>query len=418
MPDPARLFAAASLVFGAVLIALTPPFQTPDEPAHLYRAWSIAEGELFAHAGASVPRSFVNAASAALVRPTFTRTPLRPDDRVFVPVVADTAARPLAYTAPSYTPFGYLVTAPAMLLGRLLALSPVALVYLGRLANLMASTLILALAIRRAPFGRWALALFALTPMSVFMRGSLAVDALTIACAAALVVEMLRAEAASSIALSFVVAAIKPGYAVIPLFAFAVRRLRARRVVVALIVVATIAGVATAMVWMHGARVPSDPSLHIDPRLRAESLLHDPLAFLGGLLRELGHVAGLLTVELVADFGWLDAPAPLAFALLWIAALIAVALADGPAAGMSRAWPVVLFVAAVLSISTVMFLYAPPGEFFKGLQGRYFLPFLPLALLPLCAFRTAERAKALAVGGLTALAMLQSAWILVERYWR
>jgi uncharacterized membrane protein len=417
MSDPARFFAAASLVFGALMIALTPPFQTPDEPAHLFRAWSISEGTLFARGGARVPRSLVDAAAAGLARPVFARTPLRAGDRVFVATVADSWRRPLGYTAPSYTPLGYAASAPAILLGRALAFSPVALVYLGRLANLIASTLILAVAIRRAPFGRWALALLALTPMAVFMRASLSTDALTIACAVALVVEILRAEASSSIVLSFAVAAIKPGYAILPLLALGVPRLRARRAVLALIVAAMLAGTLVAYLWIREAGVPDDPSLGVNVPARAAALVHAPFAYAAQLVRELAQVAALLAVELVADFGWLDAPAPLAFALLWIAALVGVAVADGPASGFGRAWSIAIFFVAIVTVTTVMHLGAPAGEFLVGLQGRYFIPFLPLALLPLCARRVSERMKAGAVAGLTALAMLQSAWTLTARYW-
>jgi uncharacterized membrane protein len=417
MFDPVRFFAAASLVFGALMIALTPPFQTPDEPAHLFRAWSISEGTLFARGGARVPRSLVDAAAAGLARPAFTRTPLNPGDRVFVATVADSWRRPLGYTAPSYTPFGYAATAPAILVGRVLSLSPVALVYLGRLANLIASTLILALAIRRAPFGRWVLALLALTPMAVFMRASLSTDALTIACSVALVVEILRAQASSSIALSFVVAAIKPGYALVPLLALGVPRLRARRVVLALILVAMLAGTVVAYLWIREAGVPDDPSLGVDARARATALLHAPASYAVRLTREMAQVASLLAVQMVADFGWLNAPAPLTFALLWIAALIGLALADGPASGFSRAWSLAIFVPAIVAVTTVMHVGAPAGEFFIGLQGRYFIPYLPLALLPLCAFRTSEPAKSRVVLLLTGLAMLQSAWTLAERYW-
>ena len=413
---PARFFAAASLVFGALMIALTPPFQTPDEPAHLFRAWSISEGTWFARGGARVPRSLVDAAAAGLARPAFALTPLRPDDRIFVATVADPAHHPLGYTAPSYTPLGYAATAPAMLLGRALSLSPVALVYLGRLANLMASTLILAIAIRRAPFGRWALALLALTPMAVFMRASFSADALTIACAVALVVEILRAQA-SSIVLSFIVAAIKPGYAILPLLALGVPRLRARRVVLALILLAMLAGTFVAYVWIREAGVPADPSLGVDMSARAAALLHAPFAYAARLAGELASVAGLMAVELVADFGWLDAPAPLAFALLWIVALIGVAVADGPVSRFSRSWSLALFVIAVVALTTVTHLGAPAGKFIFGLQGRYFIPFLPLALLPLCSLGVSEWAKARAVVALTGLAMLQSAWILVARYW-
>ena len=417
MSDPARFFAAASLVFGALLIALTPPFQTPDEPAHLFRAWSISEGTLFARGGARVPRSLVDAAAAGLARPAFARTPLRPDDRLFVATAADSWRRPLAYTAPSYTPLGYAASAPSILLGRALSLSPIELVYLGRLANLIASTLILAVAIRRAPFGRWALALLALTPMAVFMRASLSTDALTIACAVALVVEILRAEAVSSIALSFVVAAIKPGYAILPLLALGVPRLRARRAVLVLLLVAMLAGTLVAYLWVREAGVPDDPSLGVDVPARASALLHAPFAYAARLGREVAQVAGLMAVELVADFGWLDAPAPLTFALLWIAALIGVAVADGPASGFSRAWSVALFLIAIVAVTTVMHVGAPAGEFLFGLQGRYFIPFLPLALLPLCAVRASEGVKARAVVALTGLAMVQSAWTVAARYW-
>ena len=157
------------------------------------------------HGGARVPLSLIESAADPS-----RRLALNPAERVFVPVVADPwAPHRLAYTAPSYTPLGYAAVVPAVLLGRLLTLSPVAIDYLGRAANLLASTLIIALAIRRAPGAKWALALAALTPMSVFMRASLSVDALTIACAFALVAEIARAEARSSVALSFVLAAIK-----------------------------------------------------------------------------------------------------------------------------------------------------------------------------------------------------------------
>ena len=410
--SPERFFAAASLLFGAIMIVLTPPFQTPDEPAHLFRIWSISEGRLFGRGGAPVPRSLVAAAATALERPYFDRTPLRPHDRFFVPVVADSWRQRLSYTAPSSTPFGYAVTAAAIFLGRLLELSPVALVYLGRGANLAASTLILAVAIRRAPFGRWALALFALTPMVVYMRATLSVDALTIACAAALVVELLRGQAWSSIALSFLVAAIKPGYVLLPLLALGVPRLRARRAVAAMIAIAMMAGVAAGWLWSREAGTPNGPTLG-----GAAALLRSPVAYALDLPRELAKIAPLLAIELVADFGWLDAPAPLAFALIWIAALAGVAVIDGPASGFSRTWSLALFFATAAIITTVFHVFAQPHEFFTGLQGRYFLPALPLVLLPLGARRTSEIVKRRAVVVFTVLAVAQSSLTLAWRYY-
>jgi hypothetical protein len=40
--DPASVFAWVALLIGALLVALTPPFQVPDEPNHFYRAYQVA----------------------------------------------------------------------------------------------------------------------------------------------------------------------------------------------------------------------------------------------------------------------------------------------------------------------------------------------------------------------------------------
>src|SRR5664280_1988465 len=47
-------YLVAALVFGLILVVLTPPFQTYDEHAHYQRAWSVAEGQLLAHPDGSV----------------------------------------------------------------------------------------------------------------------------------------------------------------------------------------------------------------------------------------------------------------------------------------------------------------------------------------------------------------------------
>ena len=39
-----QLYLAIALVWGIVLVFVTPPLQTFDELAHYYRAWSVAEG--------------------------------------------------------------------------------------------------------------------------------------------------------------------------------------------------------------------------------------------------------------------------------------------------------------------------------------------------------------------------------------
>ena len=64
-----------------------------------------------------------------------------------------------------------------------------------------------------------------------------------------------------------------------------------------------------------------------------------------------------------------------------------------------------------------MSITAPAPGFFKGLQGRYFIPYLPAALLPFCVRRASEVAKRNAVVAMTFLGTAQSAWVLLQRFW-
>jgi uncharacterized membrane protein len=428
--NPARFFTIASLSFGVALMIATPPFCAPDEPSHLYRAWSTSLGHFDVHAGDAVPRSFISTADAMLRmtrgadtgRVTLAKlrglsaVPLRASDTVFVTIPPEPVREPLGYNAPSYTPVGYAGTAVAMIAGRFLRLSALVLVYAGRIANLILATALIAWAIAVVPFGRWTLALLALTPMAVFMRASLAVDALVFAFAIALVAAILAGRAWAAVVLSFLLAAVKPGYLLMPLLAIAVPNLRRRRGAMLSLLVALTAGTITAVTWVRAANLSAQPRVNS----RSAAILHHPVAFAGDLTREITRNAALLGTEAVAFFGWLDAPAPGAFIALWAAGLLIVAVLDGRClmTAAARTLSLLLFAASVGLILTLLHLGTPPDRgFIAGIQGRYFLPLLPLLLLPLASIAAAEAVKARMVQLLVAVGVMQSLWTIVTRYW-
>ena len=45
-PNPVTTFAAASLLFGSLIILATPPLRGPDETAHFLRAYGAAAGDI------------------------------------------------------------------------------------------------------------------------------------------------------------------------------------------------------------------------------------------------------------------------------------------------------------------------------------------------------------------------------------
>lgn len=183
---PRRAFVWLALAFGIPLALITAPFQAPDEPQHLLRAYQISEGNfrprrMDNHGGGWLPVSLVEAprpfadirfypkrkTSWPQIRSAM-RVPLDPDRRDFIPFV--TAI---------YSPVAYLPQAGAMAIGRRLSLPPLAMMYLARLFNLIAWIGLGYLALRITPVCARPLLLLLMMPMSLFLAASMSPDATT-----------------------------------------------------------------------------------------------------------------------------------------------------------------------------------------------------------------------------------------------
>ncbi|HSF02957.1 MAG TPA: DUF2142 domain-containing protein, partial [Solirubrobacterales bacterium] len=181
---------------GALLLSiLTPPFEVPDEPQHLYRIFQLSELELWGSVrdgttGTRLPSSlpelvehFLGTRANHAARPLrahpwrdtwaqLTR-PLDPERREFVPFVGSI----------TYPPFAYAPQVLAVALMRTLGAPPLLLLYAARLANALVAVALLAWALRAMPVGREAALVVALFPMSQFLVASASQDAITLASA-------------------------------------------------------------------------------------------------------------------------------------------------------------------------------------------------------------------------------------------
>src|SRR5207244_9718047 len=84
----------------------------------------------------------------------------------------------LQYT--TYPPSPYLPQAIAIAAGRWLGAGPLALLYIGRLANALVALIVLASAVRLMPIGRELTMLFGLLPMAIYQYASVSPDAAVI----------------------------------------------------------------------------------------------------------------------------------------------------------------------------------------------------------------------------------------------
>src|SRR6185295_3645824 len=311
LATPHRVALLVGLLGGLALVFLTPPFEVPDEPAHLLRAYNYAEGAPTATAadgtiglplpaglheladltiGTGLPvadhRQPAGSLAAAL------RLPLAPETRIVIP----------AHTLVCYPPVTYLPAIAAGAIGAALELRPLFLLYLGRLLTCLAALALCSLAVAIAPFYRWLFAFFALLPMAAFLRSSVSADGMTDAYALLLVAAVLAAAFGRRDhvrralfllpALAFAVAASK-GYFALPLLVLLIpgerlgpplRRIAFHSGVLA----ATALGFAWALAAgrQGSALVPQG---EISAPRQLAVVLHDPLAFVALTMRDYGR---------------------------------------------------------------------------------------------------------------------------------
>ncbi len=177
-PAPEYIYLPIALTFGLLFAFLTPPFQVPDEPSHLYRAYQVSELNLFKYHD-SIPKSLVHlAAISERMKFNVAEKTSRKEILGLSSISLAPAERTYSET-PNYI-IPYLPQATGLFLGRIFHASPISFFYLGRILNLLAAVFFLFLAIRITPVFKWVFFLLGIMPMTLYLMASLSYDASTI----------------------------------------------------------------------------------------------------------------------------------------------------------------------------------------------------------------------------------------------
>ena len=430
-------------VFGLAFALLTPPLQVPDEHRHLARSYALSEGRLGIERdrerpSVSVPRSVGRMAhrqrsehaNGKLDLDYWRRElayPLQPEQ--LVPVWMPGLLSPLPYL-PQLLAVGLL---------RLLESPAIVILYGARLANLAAFLALLGLTLRIAPSHRVSLGLLALTPMSLFLAGSMSPDVVTHGSAFVWIALVLRARvrpgplgrgelltltlAAGALGLCKIVYWILVALLLlVPAARFPSRRARILQLggIVALSLVPT-------LLWGAFTVASGSPTPELTDRAqRIEWLLAHPLAYLGILIETLSVESVRYVRQWIGVLGWLDVPLPvpvyvaLPALLTWIARNESPVRAGGQASGWTRAERLLLLgLVAVgwgLLVSVAFVDWTPAEErIVRSVQGRYLIPFAPLLALALQRANATGVPNRLVLAGLAAsvaacLAGLSALW--------
>ncbi len=318
------------------------------------------------------------------------------------------------------TPFAYLLPALGITLARLLHLSAVGLVLLGRFMNLLMFSVLSMLAIRRIPVGKEILFAVSLFPMTLELAGSYSYDSYIIAlsfCLISVVLDLAltqpdagirRKDVLTLAALSVLLSPCKMIYATLFLLCFLIplkkwgQRPWGKWLLsvglIGLLIVGSILLVNLREVtrYINASGVTQAPEYTSSGAVNTvklhdlTELVHDPTLIFRIIRNTLGIMGGQYLGTMVGmwlgamDMG-LDISVPMLVLFWGITILLSlVGQMEEPVLSLpKRLWMLltVLLLSFVLMTSLLLALTPADTFYILGIQGRYFLPYLPVLLL-------------------------------------
>ncbi len=392
------------VAFGLFNVLMIPLGAGYDEETHLVRVWEMSHFRFIPNEVIEPERPF----PAIYADLSYRRSPLvRPMRAGFW---KENWAKPINAggffygglpTRSTYSPVTLLPQSLAMrYLGRKFQLSALQVFYGCRLAGLLTYALLVWLAVRFTPVGKWAIAVAATLPMALYQASTINADVVTNGIGLLFIAITLYLstrdglrwyEVVLLIGSLILLFGVKPNIAVLALLMLMIlphaRRGSAGKTM-AVVAVALALFVVEVVGW-NAIAVPWSRSVleGVDAGRQVEWILRNPNLFAGVLFRDLVRNGGEYARGILGMYGYAYWAPPAIIYLLSPVALIGVIFAEtigGPPPRRSRI--VLVAVLALGYIATVGSLYvtispiASPDA--TGVQGRYLLPFVPLALIP------------------------------------
>jgi len=418
---PDLFFITFALFFGLIILLLTPPFQTPDEINHFYKAYQISEGNLISvkqnyRVGGYIPISLVKITEPFLglswnmhaktnhktIFEQF-KTPLNEKEKKFVdfPITG------------MYSPISYFPQSVSIFVLRKLNLPPLYLFYGARIFTLLFWVFSIFYAIKIIPFYKWFFALIALLPMSLFINMSLSADVVTNLLSFILIAYILKLayseQAISSknfIITSLIVillASAKLVYTPIILLFLLIpkEKFYNKRTYYIQLIALFIISFGTVLFWskiMNNLYLPysmyntqfRDSATLIkcaDMHEQMQYILNHGLYIWHVFINSMTHTFDMYFQGYIGTFGWLDTKLPMWFIYLSYVILFIVAFAD-ECKGISFKinHKIILFVSLIIITSLILLSQhltwdCVGGDIIATIQGRYFIPSFPLLFM-------------------------------------
>lgn len=409
-----NIFLFFAISFGVLFIFLTPPMQAPDERVHFFQAYAVSnfdfvpdrfESHGVVRYGAKLPSSVFDAAEVFIAKVAgynmvkfdtslyrqYINQPLNPESTEY------------RESGTLYTPIPYIPQAIGITIGKVLEAPPLVIIWLGRLANLIAWLIIIYFSIKIIPYARWTFAILALNPILIFLSASLSADvtslALTVLLFSLVVYTIDKTNHVSNklLILIFTIATIlaltKPTNAIFTLLLLLIPYYRFKNKIKYILYcsVGVILPMIFVGIWgfitnaaMKSAISIQRPGMYIDGAVQLTNIINSPLTFiklliLNYIIVPIDYVADQVLTSSIGVLGWLDTFLPLWVIILYIITVFLCLLYQfGRGLYFSNPQKIIIIAIASLVIFTnilAMYLYFTPvgNHIIAGVQGRYFI---------------------------------------------
>ncbi|MBM3122496.1 MAG: DUF2142 domain-containing protein [Chloroflexi bacterium] len=427
-PRPEMFFLVVVLLVGSLNALITPLGAGFDEDTHLARLWEVAHGEFIPNRLLSRGDSFPAAFLAVSYRQYKNMTPVSIDMWAnLLKVRVDPGEAVPHRTRSIYFPLLYLPQGLVMLVVLLALKAPVAvLYYLTRLMCLVLYAGLVFAAIRTIPYGKWLMALLALSPMAVIQASVVTPDAFdngsaflfiawVLYCSSLGGRPMSKREFLTTLLVVILICMVKPTTPILLLSLFLIPRTalgEGRRKLV-LLSTAILAFLLLTVGWnaIMGLTVGLGyPDPGINPGAQLRYVLTSPLEFARTFWETYSTVSPRYVKEWIGVPGYAAWEFPPVFYVVYPALLLYVLLAEGTEAGLTpirRSILALVFLLSAGAAATIMYLgFNPVGaKLIAGIQGRYFIAIAPLLFFAFLPTKPLVRMSTTAVMGLCALTL-------------
>ena len=414
--SPLKFFIVLSVIFGLLFAFITPPFQGADEEVHFLRAYQISEGnfvvdKLEGYVGGKLPDALGKTIDLTTTHPVikFYASQKYNDELTYQALnikVNPKEAHFYDFSATGvYHPISYAPSAGGILFARLLRLSPVAMLYIGRVADLAAWIILMGSAIYLMPRKKWAAVFIGLLPMALFQASIVSTDAVTIGMAAVFIALTLKLVEQKTLITKKQLALLLSAaitmtltkqimFILLPLvLLIPAKNFMTKKKAYVFKTLSVVVPIALMQYWAHLIRwidLTATFTNKQNPSVQIDYVLQEPHTFVNVLWNTnfFGWGDGI-TRSFIGNFGWSDTALSemlVVIGYIGLAAVLVINSGEKPR-WFSRSQRLLIGLLAVvywLAVNLALYIYYSPVGFkvIIGLQGRYFLP-IALLFIPL-----------------------------------